>query len=353
MSASANVLSEGDIDATNVRPALETSLRFGVTEAELEAELGWRRADLERPGAWVTGASTYRHMEIMHERLRGGSSAEPSRYAAFVLAAVHTHEIASLGVVGLACKTATNVGAAIACHGRFQHLTNRTARYETSIAHGRLHLREHRPGPPRLGSQLISDYAMFVAVRLLTLVAGREPVTLAMHSRRSEMPAVEREPYEAFLGVEIELGAANAELVFDASLVDTPVARADPELEAYFRSVLERAAGAPVVEPQILADARAVIRERLIHGTPTVDDVARSLAIGARTLQRRLAEHGLGFADLLDTTRRTLAENYLRRSELTLAEIAYMLGYVEQASFFRAFRRWHGETTPDAFRRGT
>ena len=100
----------------------------------------------------------------------------------------------------------------------------------------------------------------------------------------------------------------------------------------------------------MVRDVRLAIRERLLQGTPTVGAVARALGVGARTLQRRLAEHALSFADLLDDTRREAAEGYLRTSSLTLAEIAYMLGYEEQASFFRAFRRWH-DTTPDAFRR--
>ncbi len=93
MSAAANPLSDGDIEATNVRPAFEASLAFGATEAELASALGWRRDALSQPDARVSGASTYAHMEMMFAR---------PRFAEFVLAAVRAHDVSSLGVVGLA-----------------------------------------------------------------------------------------------------------------------------------------------------------------------------------------------------------------------------------------------------------
>ncbi len=341
MSRNANLLSEGDIEATNVLPAFETSLKFGATEAELASEVGWVRADLERPSAYVSGESTYRHMELMYGK---------PNYAEFVLAVVCAHDVSSLGIVGLACKTVANVGAAIACHARFQHLTNRTARYESRIEQGQWHLREQRAGKPRLGSFLVSELSMFIAVRLLELVAAVPPTVLAMRSRRREIPKAEQARYVAFLGTEVELGSACAELVFDAAITHAPIANADAELEAYFRRLLEDVAPPPREQPEVVSRVRRTLREHLPHGTPTVHAVARANGLGSRTLQRRLAEVGVSFASVLDDVRRELAEGYLRRSDRSLAEVAYLLGYVEQPSFFRAFRRWHG-TSPDAYRR--
>jgi AraC-like DNA-binding protein len=341
MSEPDNPLSEGDIEATNVLPAYLTSLHFGVTEEELERDLGWRRSDLERRGARVRGASTVQHIEIMYRK---------PRYEDFVLAATNAHEGGSLGIVGLACKTAASVGDAMACHGRYQHLTNRTARYETIVAGERVTLREHRPGPDRAGSLLLSDYTLLVAVRLLRLVAGSALHPLAVRSRRPAIPHHERARFEGFLGAEIATGSRYAELVFDASIVSLPIAQADPELAGYFHGVLARAAPPPCLEAALLTEVRVAIRERLHGGSPAVDEVARALRIGPRTLQRRLVAAGSSFAALLERTRRELADGYLRQPDLTLVEVAYLLGYAEQASFYRAFRRWFG-ATPDAYRR--
>jgi AraC-like DNA-binding protein len=46
----------------------------------------------------------------------------------------------------------------------------------------------------------------------------------------------------------------------------------------------------------------------------------------------------------LDATRRELAEQYLGQVDLTLLEVAYLLGFADPSNFFRAFRRWFGET---------
>ena len=61
-------------------------------------------------------------------------------------------------------------------------------------------------------------------------------------------------------------------------------------------------------------------------------------------MQRRLQEEGTSYQQLLDDTRRELAEQYLGQVDLTLLEVAYLLGFADPSNFFRAFRRWFGET---------
>jgi len=69
-----------------------------------------------------------------------------------------------------------------------------------------------------------------------------------------------------------------------------------------------------------------------------------------RTLQRRLEEEASSFVQLLNETRRELAEQYLNRLHLSLAQAAYLLGFSEQSSFFRACKRWFG-LPPGEYRR--
>ena len=336
-----NALGPDSIAATNVRPAFETSLHFGATEAELEQRTGLTRALLEGDSATVSGDATYRHMELMFEK---------PAFERFLVTAAGTHNLSSLGVVGLACKTVATVGEAIQCHHRFQHLTNRTATYASAIDGERLILRETRPGPPRLGSLLISDYAMLIAAHLLRQSGDQETVPLAMRSRRAQMADAERAAYQSFVRAEIELGAEAAELVFDRGILDVPVASADPELADYFANLLARATRFDEPRDSLLGTVKTAIRDALVHGTPTAGQIAKRLGLGSRTLARRLTDAGVSYSAVLESTRRTLAEGYLADPSLSLAEIAYLLGYREQASFFRAFRKWHDQT-PAAFRR--
>jgi AraC-like DNA-binding protein len=65
---------------------------------------------------------------------------------------------------------------------------------------------------------------------------------------------------------------------------------------------------------------------------------------------RNLARAGTSFETLRDDARKQAAEVYLADPTLSIAEVAYLLGYSEPTAFHRAFKRWHG-TTPQAFRR--
>lgn len=335
-----SALDDDTIAATNVLPAYEACLHFGASEAELAAQLGWTRARLCTDGAVVSADETYAHMELMHAR---------PGYADFVLAAVRAHTLSSLGVVGLACKTVKTVGESIACHDRFQHLTNRTARYSSQVDGDTLVFTEQRSGPERPGRALISDYALLVAVQLLRASSIDSLPLQSMRSVRLGYRDGERQAYETFLDAPIELGAQNGALRFDAELLDSPVASADPELQRYFAAVLDRAGVFPTDESPFLGQVRAAVRDGMARGGATSTQVARGLGIGRRTLQRRLAADDVTFAEVLESTLRQLADGYLADESLSLSEVAYLLGYQEQSSFFRAFRRWH-DCTPAAYR---
>jgi AraC-like DNA-binding protein len=105
---------------------------------------------------------------------------------------------------------------------------------------------------------------------------------------------------------------------------------------------------APPDEP-IADSVRRAIVATLPSGTPSLPDVARSLGLSERTLRRRLAVERTSFQDLLEGFRSSLAGRYLERKDLALAEIAFLLGFSEPSPFYRAFRRWFGQS-PERYR---
>lgn len=335
------MMAERDIDATNVLPAFEASLLFGADEDEIQKHVGWKRSQLMASGATVSGESTYRHMELM---------ATKPNYAAFVLAAVERHNASSLGAVGLACRSCSTVAEAFARHGRFQHLTNRTAEYLVTVEDENVVIVEKRFGEPREGSLLISDYTMLIAVHLLRSISEVPPRVFRMQSRRAKMSAKERTAYEQFLDAPVEVGFKEARLELDIALLNAPVVTADEELAEYFASVLHRAVGSSSKEPSLLQDVKNRIGKELVNGAPTAAETARALGLGQRTLQRRLSDLGQTYAEVVEDTRRSMADVLLSDPRMSVAEVAYLLGYTEQTSFYRAFRRWH-ETTPAAYRK--
>jgi AraC-like DNA-binding protein len=77
--------------------------------------------------------------------------------------------------------------------------------------------------------------------------------------------------------------------------------------------------------------------------------VARELGLSDRTLQRRIIDDGATFRQLLLEVRQELAHEYLNRPEMDVTEVAFLLGYEDSNSFYRAFRTWEG-TTPSQLR---
>ncbi|AMO94555.1 bacterial regulatory helix-turn-helix s, AraC family protein [Collimonas fungivorans] len=112
--------------------------------------------------------------------------------------------------------------------------------------------------------------------------------------------------------------------------------------------MLEQLADAMLLELPQTNNIEQLVRQsivRLIHdGRPELEQVAHELNMTARTLRRRLDEEGLNYRALLENIRKHLAEHYLSDPRLRLSEIAQLLGYSEQSTFNRAFRRWTGQT---------
>ena len=94
---------------------------------------------------------------------------------------------------------------------------------------------------------------------------------------------------------------------------------------------------------------REEIIRRLSSGEPRRENVAQALRLSDRTLTRRLREENVSFLKLLDETRRDLAQDYLAKPKMSLAEVAYLLGFSDQSAFFRACKRWF-DASPGQFR---
>lgn len=101
----------------------------------------------------------------------------------------------------------------------------------------------------------------------------------------------------------------------------------------------------------IASRSEAVIRSRLPYGVDcSIDAVAEILGLSVRSLQRSLAQAGTSFDVMRDSVRADLARKYLLQSNMSVAEIADVLGYSQPSAFTRSFRRWY-QCAPLAYRR--
>lgn len=113
--------------------------------------------------------------------------------------------------------------------------------------------------------------------------------------------------------------------------------------------VTERPSEQPTGDP-LLTQVRRAIAEGLPTGKVCAPEVARVLCMSESTLRRRLARLGASYQAQLDDVRRQLAMQRLPERHTQVAEVAFSLGFSNQGSFTRAFRRWTGES-PSQYRR--
>lgn len=166
-----------------------------------------------------------------------------------------------------------------------------------------------------------------------------------------------REAAWAHLGCEVMFDAPGDRLVFDAALLAEPFLTHNEELLAMLVPGLESALVARIaedarVEPPAMTlvdQVAALLTRDMRGGKPSVESIARSLAVSPRTLQRRLGALGTSYQQLLDQARQDAARRLLSATELDAGEIAFLLGFEELNSFSRAFQAWEG-TTPTRWR---
>jgi AraC-like DNA-binding protein len=183
--------------------------------------------------------------------------------------------------------------------------------------------------------------------RILTEVARRvaadAPLRVELATPALDAPS----GHAAYYGCPIRTGAPHNAVVLAADDLDLPLGTHNPALlralVPYLRAKTPAAPGGEIER------VRAAIARRMPGARPTVDTVARDVAMSSRSLQRLLREHGTAFRELLDEVRQEHARGYLGATAFSDAEVAFLLGFGDPASFYRAFRAWTG-MSPGRFR---
>lgn len=161
-------------------------------------------------------------------------------------------------------------------------------------------------------------------------------------------PPANTKAYEDAFRCPLRFNAEMHQIHFAAADLTAPLPMANAELAA----MVDRMAGEHLqrlASTGLSQKIRELVIRRLPDGDPLRADLASELCMSERTLQRRLHEEGTTFNELVDDTRCKLAEQYLRKSDLTLAQAAYLLGFADQSTFYRACKRWFN-TSPGEYR---
>ncbi len=261
-------------------------------------------------------------------------------------AAMRTDEY---GAFGLAWKSAPSLRGSYARSERYGRVLGRAEAYTLEQAKEGWFFSLEKAGPDGLG-MVLSNEASMAAVDVLSKEVSAAPfLPLAVyfkHAARGEVSV-----YEDHFGCPVHFQSGRDALLISEASMDAPNRLGDETIAKFFDQHLEQELASLDDGATLEHEIRRVVTNVLSEGVPALSLIASELGIGTRTLQRRLAESGQTFQSLVDLARKELAQNLLRDTQYSLAEIAFLTGFSEQSGFTRAFKRWAGQT-PRSYRLG-
>jgi AraC-like DNA-binding protein len=263
---------------------------------------------------------------------------------------LHVAEHAQLGSFDVhfyAMVSSPTLGAAFERVCRYQRLIHESSqvRLERSTDRARAVL-SHRLAGGMAAPRQTAELLLSAWVRAGRIATGTRwspaEVRFAHHAPR------DARDHERFFGVLPRFATGENALVLPVALLDLSCRRTDPSL----LSLLDRYAADRLGRSRVVtfADrARAALSEELPAGNVTVQRLAARLMVSVRTLHRSLANEGTTYRRILDQLRLDIAKHHLIDDRVSVAEVAFLLGFSESSAFHRAFKRWTGRT-PVAFR---
>ena len=251
------------------------------------------------------------------------------------------------GAFGLAWKSAADLRGSYERAERYARVLTNVATYEVEPTDGGAFMHLHREGERRLGMRLSNEATIASIVSISRQASSGEFRSLAVYFKH---PAPDSAAdHEEHFGCPVHFGSDRDALLVAEETLRTPNKVADTDIVSFFDTLLESDVSKLTDERTLERRVLDRISRSLSEGVPAISHVARHLGMSGRTLQRRLSEQGASYQKLVDTARRRLARRLLRKTDYSLAEIAFMTGFAEQSSFTRAFKRWAGQT-PRSYR---
>jgi AraC-like DNA-binding protein len=242
-------------------------------------------------------------------------------------------------VVGYAMLSSPTLRAGLESFARYLSLISDAATFEVQPERrGAWLILGHMGNTLRIPRQR-QEYGLLALLMACRWLTRREVRPLAVESIFPE--PVDFHPYRMAFECPLRFDQPATRMLLATSDLESPIPSRNASMYALHERVMEDRLAS-------LGNARTSYRvseeivRRLHQGEPRREEIAASLALTDRTLQRRLHAEKTSYQQLLDEARRELARKYLADEHYSLGQIADLLGFVDQSNFFRATKRWFG-----------
>ncbi|MCL6414718.1 AraC family transcriptional regulator [Aestuariirhabdus sp. Z084] len=257
--------------------------------------------------------------------------------------------IQNLGLPGLTAMAAPDLRTAMEVLTRYEPLGSVNIRGQSSYHEEEVGLlRFYSIAPYNDYNRFVVDSVLSMWKHQLHWLSGHNQLALRVEIEFAA-PSY-RDRYAHYFDCEPVFSQPYNQLTIPGEHLDTPLLFSNTNNFNYLSELCEQQLSQMQKGRSLRSRVGEILASALPGSTPTVSDVAIKLAMPSWTLRRKLQEENITFQQILGETKRDLAITYVQDTELSLGEIAYLLGFSSPEAFQRAFKRWT-DRTPGEYRR--
>ena len=325
--------STGTVLAVSSRAMIESCCRLGLDTDVLLRSVGIPRETLNDPDARLEASKVSALWSMAYEL-----SGDP-------VLSLHAAEACPIGaykVIDYMAFNSSSVGEAFRCAARYFWLINTAIRLPIDESGDPVTFDvEDETGP----KGVTRPYAEYCLAAFLLHVRGGTGVDFPVR----RVTFVHRRPpdiseHRRVFGCPVEFEAERNRMEIDREAWGRGTSRSHPGTLQVLTEHADLLLQKLPRGPDLVERMRRAIGAKLRGGDSSLECVARELGTSARSLQRHLRDLGYSYNALADEVRAATARLYLQQPDIAIAEVAYLLGFADQSSFNRAFKRWTGDT---------
>ena len=325
--------SSGTVLTVSSRALVGACERIGLDTEVLLRHAGISREILEDPDA---------RLEASKVSALWAKAYELSRDPVLSLHAAESCPLGAYKVIDFMAANASTVGEAFRYAARYFWLINTAIRLPIDESGDPITFDVVDESGPMGVTRPYAEYCLAAFVLRVRATTGVEfPVRSVSFVHRT--PPDIRE-HERIFGCPVKFEANHNRLDIDRQAWETRATGANPGVLKVLTEHADMLLQKLPRGPDLVERTRRAIGERLRGGDSSLESVARELSTSARSLQRHLHEIGYSYHALADEVRAATARLYLAQPDIAIAEVAYLLGFADQSTFNRAYKRWTGST---------
>ncbi|MCG8670258.1 MAG: AraC family transcriptional regulator ligand-binding domain-containing protein [Pseudomonadales bacterium] len=275
------------------------------------------------------------------------SSARRLWHSAFA----HTHDldigfkvgkrlsIRAFNVLAVLLSHSPSAASAMENTARYQQLLSQSGTFHHAIKEGKL-VAQYQPAKshfPIHHTQIDSVLTAFV--KALRLFISEKISLINVNLVGKQRGSLSN--YEDFFQCPVNLNQPTASLVFPVQLLNLPLDNTDPAIYRMAKSLAEDRLNQLQDTEQLHSSVAEAIAQ-LNYANADINEVANTLTLTTRTLQRKLKNSGTSFRQIQEETIFREASRLLATTKTSIFELALMTGYTETSSFTRAIKKVSG-----------